>query len=433
MANLDSDALKPDIADANSNDTGKTLEVRRLINTQTNKYGYFVVNPNLESLAINESAVSTRLIAGPLPEFAVFSIDDVALFWFRTRKAVDEYLPERRVSAGIKRKRSDAPPPITWETIMNDGIEKSRRLYGEALGALRNDPVWLQIRDAANMTLDDVWVAIGSVWEGLRSGTPKSSRDAYAGMDVFYPPDTTHYTPRPDQVAGWEKRFFMPILFAAENDAVKGKASKEPSHKILATKNIKGKGEAVFVEEEEEEEGEEVEDEEDEDDEVGHLLLAVAHIVGKPREIQLAIYDSSEIEVAMSHRHTLHRARDLIKRAQWPSPNAETALKYRNSIYYKVPQQRVETNTCGLYTILNAWALMLGIPIQHQNLWRPGESAHEQFVKAGLEVINLALAGFMDSRTIQAFMNVHGYCEQQSPANLAERAIPADAVAMEQT
>ncbi len=72
-------------------------------------------------------------------------------------------------------------------------------------------------------------------------------------------------------------------------------------------------------------------------------------------------------------------------------------------------------HSCGLYTILNAWALILGIPIQHQDLWTPGRNAHERFVKAGLEIVNLAMTGFISSRTIQAFMNVRGYSEEQSP------------------
>lgn len=405
-------------------DPSKSLDIRRLLNTQSGEAGYFVVNSDLRFLAVNESAVSPNLIAGPLPEFAVISTEEVALFWFHTRQALEEYLPEPRISAGTKRKRDDTLPTITWESIMNDGLEESRRSYRESL-THDNGRTWLQITDAAFLTIDEVWVAIGSFWEGLRSGTPRTSLDAYAGMDVFYPPNVYDYPSEAKSTAGWGKRFFMPIIFAADKDTTLH-ASKAPSHKFSATKDIKGKGKAVPVEENER-------GEEEERDEVGHLLLAVAQIVGEPDEIQLHIYDSSEKEAAIRHAHISQRARALIKKANWPSPNIETALKYRRDIFNKVPQQQVKTNTCGLYTILNAWALMLGIPVQHQHLWRPERGAHEQFVRVGLEIVNLALAGFMNSRTVQAFMNVHGYSQKQSPINIAERVIPVDAAAMQQT
>lgn len=275
-----------------------------------------------------------------------------------------------------------------------------RRSLKEGLDNGTN-PTSLQIVDTANMTLDDVWVAIGSLWEGLRSGNPRSARDAYAGMDLFYPPDTYFYTAQPEPVAASNKRFLMPILFAAEKDTFAGQTSAAPTNK--------------------------------DSEEVGHLLLAVAEMVGEPNEVQLRIYDSAGDGAGPNCQHILRRARNLIERGQWPNPAVNTPLQYRNSGFHSVPQQQGGTNTCGLYTIMNAWAVMLGIPIQHKDTWVPGHSAHYAFARVGLEIVNHALAGFMDSRTIQAFMNVHRYCKPQDATSAAQRVVPVNTVAMQQT
>lgn len=38
-----------------------------------------------------------------------------------------------------------------------------------------------------------------------------------------------------------------------------------------------------------------------------------------------------------------------------------------------------------------------------------------RFQEKGLQIVNLALAGFMDSRTIQAFLNFYGYTAVDNP------------------
>ena len=85
-----------------------------------------------------------------------------------------------------------------------------------------------------------------------------------------------------------------------------------------------------------------------------------------------------------------------------------------------VPDQQ-GINTCGLYVILTAWAQMLNIPITNSltkdekvrrranRNWR----SYKQFHTTAIEIINLALAGYMDSETVQAFFNVYGYSDKR--------------------
>lgn len=73
------------------------LEIRRIPNTETGgEVGYFIVNNNIELLAVNESAIGTAMIAGPLPDFSLITISHLVGFWWSTTEALN-YLPPRQV------------------------------------------------------------------------------------------------------------------------------------------------------------------------------------------------------------------------------------------------------------------------------------------------------------------------------------------------
>jgi len=67
---------------------------------------------------------------------------------------------------------------------------------------------------------------------------------------------------------------------------------------------------------------------------------------------------------------------------------------------------------------------MLGIPIQPGEE-RRGQHSFEEFEEVGIEIINLAIMGVMNSRTIQALMNVYGYSEEQNPGEPVSHEINA--------
>lgn len=66
-----------------------------------------------------------------------------------------------------------------------------------------------------------------------------------------------------------------------------------------------------------------------------------------------------------------------------------------------VTQQPLSPNSCGLSTILNAWAVMLSIPINPDFERLQGRSNKDYLVN-GLDMVNMALSGHMDSWAIQA-------------------------------
>lgn len=77
------------------------LDIHRVYNYETGEDGYFVVVPDkVKGLTINESAVGTGLIAGPLPDFAMITVGGFATMWYRSASAwgyVPDYMPPAQV------------------------------------------------------------------------------------------------------------------------------------------------------------------------------------------------------------------------------------------------------------------------------------------------------------------------------------------------
>ncbi len=153
----------------------------------------------------------------------------------------------------------------------------------------------------------------------------------------------------------------------------------------------------------------------------GHILFAVAELTQPKadklptdnREVNLHFYDSCTGLFRNDEPHK--EARRVVCKSGWLPDDLlgrrESAIRF-NMSDISVPRQE-GTNTCGVATILNAWAVMLGIPIQAAPQRRYARKRN--FPDRALEIINLALAGCMDSETIQAFMNVYGYSTPQDP------------------
>ena len=356
----------------------KHLYIRRIRNIRSKATGYFVVNLNLENLAINESAVSPNLIAGPLPDFALLTIGSIAVFWWRTKSAWD-YSPghhsilKRAIDLSLL---TDIPQTLTekdrrtsnksWEEILQERLARHTREY--SLKLAKPDPYRVQVRSTTNMNFPDVWLAIGSIWAGLRKlSTPVVN--AYAQLERFnYQESSRDLYP----AAGAGRRFIIPLFF------------------LLGTEF-----------------------------DVGHIMLAVARLEDEAdkQQIQVEFYDS--LPGIITNPRICQRTMEIIRDCRWPNPSdAESQLipSYTKS---STPRQQPGSNTCGMYAILNAWAVMLGIPVS-RNRRRRGLKSHEEFAKMGTRIINFALVGCMDSRTIQAFMNVYGYSAPQRPENPAD-------------
>jgi len=136
MTDLDRDYLMTTQAISDSEQThdldinaGKFFDVRRLINTRTKQTGSFIVNEDVQLLAINESAVGTNLITGPLPDFAAITIGHLALFWWRT-EAAWKFAPGRAPSRPLGTGNRLINQPVTEPPQRQESQARKRSLTG---------------------------------------------------------------------------------------------------------------------------------------------------------------------------------------------------------------------------------------------------------------------------------------------------------------
>ncbi|KAL8774455.1 MAG: hypothetical protein Q9209_000828 [Squamulea sp. 1 TL-2023] len=171
----------------------------------------------------------------------------------------------------------------------------------------------------------------------------------------------------------------------------------------------------------------------------GHTILAVAQLVVRDEsngdQVRMIVMDSYpgnkpaeriENNVGKTIRRIGWLGMDKDGR-QIENRDAPPRIIERKQL--RVPHQ-VSVNSCGIHTILNAWRYMLELPELDSNVRLHGkhylteeqaEEEESQFIEGALTMINLALAGYMDLLTIQAFFNYYGYCQLQDPDNPTER------------
>ncbi len=287
--------------------------------------------------------------------------------------------------------QASPPSPKTWRKSLEQGLA-----YHEAVRARNprttNDASKdaTKIESSSNMADDDVVLGIAPIWEGLKRLGRADFDFTYAGLDVFAPGK------RGVGAVGRLTRFIMPLCFAS----TKAEA--------IAT----GKGKVQ---------------------EPGHLLLCVAELVdNEPKTVQVQVLDSRVGTV--DNRRIVQKAERIIRTCGWLGNTKPKQVVFRPFIGTPVPRQ-VGINACGLYVILNAWAVMLGIPILPKPRREPSKGNEKyasdgEFLDLGLRIVNLALEGFMDSTTIQAFFNVFGYSVEQRCGDPARAVIRVNAVGM---
>lgn len=290
--------------------------------------------------------------------------------------------------------------PGNWRESLARGLANNKALKANngrtTQGARKDASV---IPSFSNMADYDVILGIAPIWEGLKRLRRADFDFTYAGMDVFAPGGGQKSV---GAVGGWS-RFIMPLFFSPVDD------------EILEYPGA-GNEQIQYV---------------------GHLVLCVAELVNdQPMTVQLQIFDSEPGTVPVPT--IMDKAREIIQRSDWLDTNgSKTPVLFRPASVMRTPRQ-VGRNTCGLHVILNAWTYMLGIPIHPYKLRRgrtekdEGSETDHSFVKLGLELVSLALAGFMDSATIQAFLNVYGYSVEQRFGDPARAVIPVNAVGMNQ-
>ncbi|MCJ1277503.1 hypothetical protein MMC21_005316 [Puttea exsequens] len=163
--------------------------------------------------------------------------------------------------------------------------------------------------------------------------------------------------------------------------------------------------------------------------ELGHMALATAYRPQGTNTIKICIGDTWRGSIQDDE------IRKLANRFVNASALVRPSDHYLHKIFTHtdVPHQPEPSNACGLFVILFAWAEMLDIPIHLSKSLRNGRRASGSALKIGFEIVNLGLAGCMDARTVQAFLNYYGYTEKQDPEILEDDVrLHVDAMVMNQ-
>ena len=280
---------------------------------------------------------------------------------------------------------------VSWRSSLADNLARFRRQRQNAGFSSVTIPRTINLAD------EDIALAVASVWEGLRLA---GIEFAYGTADSFrFNRDVQ------TQVAGTgpvlqPNPLVMPLLFVNEYTQQPSRGTKKAAHNAI-----------------------------------GHFVLAVAERPSKTsQDVTLIYMDSLPGSVGEDTQRRV--AQNLVRYSGWMGidgqGNALPSAPTFTEVNRPVPVQE-GGNTCGLFVILNAWAYMLGIPIAPHKRRLVAGLTTKVFTTAALEMVNLALAGCMNSPTIQAFLNVFGYSEEQDINNHAVAVIPVDTVPMTMT
>lgn len=266
-----------------------------------------------------------------------------------------------------------------------------------------------EIKENVDMPNDDIAIGIGTIWETLRN---LSRLYAYGSLDVFDP--GSNGEPEVFQsvgVVGRRRPFIMPLFFPSRSQKeTAGKSTgydkRDIGHWILAVAEI------------------EQHQDSDEQNVSANIEAGDASSIngrdkitsksggreaGKRPLVNLSIYDSLPEHVV--EKEVVQKAKKIVEDSGWLDVDKHKP-KFSEPNFITVPIQASGSNTCGFHVILNAWAVMLNIPI-HPDWERRSSTDDDSFYEDGLRIMNLALAGFMDLATIQEYFDIHGYSKDE--------------------
>lgn len=106
--------------------------------------------------------------------------------------------------------------------------------------------------------------------------------------------------------------------------------------------------------------------------------------------------------------HTLNRLEWLRVRGQGLRHGTPTSVRGIETA------QQMDTTSCGMHAILNAWTIALGLQLSQQNTMTYGRYMTD-FRPNAARLINYALEGRVDSGTIEAFLRCYGYINGGAP------------------
>lgn len=145
----------------------------------------------------------------------------------------------------------------------------------------------------------------------------------------------------------------------------------------------------------------------------GHLALFIYRTATSDnRSFAVDNYDSSGSRLGGARREQIAEAyeetRRLLLSSMWlENETLETVSAPDTPTNQPAPTQRSNW-VCGLHVIFSAWTYALGLAQANGGIFTP------EFYHRGVQVVNLAMQGRMDSLTIRNFLACYGFIQQDS-------------------
>lgn len=291
--------------------------------------------------------------------------------------------------------------PESWEGVFRQGLERWQMDF-DKLPAKEKKKLRGLISASRGIDTDRVAQAIATLWVPLRKPTG-------FGPGVVFEIRTRQVQEMLRQAACGQHHntFLMPLHFDPEQDALKS-----------GQRETKGR-------------------------ELGHIVLAIARRKPVARDgghkVEIKIYDSRQGIV--SEEDLANAAKGVVRYSGWMGMGMsaraeplvwdieEPSFIPRPRVEKSYPDQGENSLHCGLYTVLRAWAHLLDINVtKRKTLTYSAGKTVVDFHREGLQIVRLALGGFMDSRTIQAYLRYYGFATGGKKLDLVQdiRAVRMD-------
>ena len=350
----------------------------------------FLCPQDWRAVVIEENAARRELIRrhqepsvkehGPLYVVSALMNRDILDGVIKEKHAQDV---RKGMSPRVKLPEPPEPPKVdSWKVKLSKGF----RRYQAEMKSVQQPKTFRRLED---MTDEDVFTGIACVWESLRNNGVSFAFGQ--GLTFRFNRDKNNQNPDFGVVLA-PNPLIMPLLFNKEMPTEKDEVRKKTTPK-KKEKHRRQSSSSEFG-----------------FNPIGHHLFAIARRESiQDQRVRVSIFDSAPGVVDPTADIA-----NLIRYTGWLGINSNQVSPSIEFVNELSPGQEGR-NTCGFYVILNAWATMLGIPITPEIQRRPNTTSGREFLAQGLELINMAAAGCMNSSIIQAFMNHHGYSVEQNP------------------
>ncbi|KAL9023953.1 MAG: hypothetical protein Q9196_006862 [Gyalolechia fulgens] len=433
---------------ANAPRTRSTMEVFR--EGDGDDAEFFLVWEKMDDVKINgtgcvpDDPETTAFAAGPLPRFAVIEVEETIIFWFRDAGAMDYTTPEieqmeldadllgymqEEFEQGEAAEEEEEQEDSLTEEERRERSHEWRKIWLRGIQArmaeCENDndvPKPTHIHSTSDLHGEDVVAAIACLWRTVdhELGRPFAIHD-YINYYLVRGKllDEQGYREKVPAAIHGPNDLLIPITFNSFHQSPPNSATFEQSSDSSNDKSQPASGNGKGKKAQDDEVGRD-----------GHILFALA----QKREgsiVNVQLYDSCPGFIAKSRIMTA--VSRTVQKIGWLGMDHEgwaVELEQEPDVIEEkevsVPIQE-GIQTCGIYTILNGWMVLLGLPAlnqrrrEHYRGRRSGQQDAENFLNWALEMINCALAGHMDLETVQAFFNWFGYCGLQDPEDAEVR------------